>query len=102
MSLSQPDTELPRTIDTGPGLDDPHPWLGLDYRELLPGLASGQHRFTLSLTRPRPHCHGSGLLRVVAVRGQSSPFHCVLAYERYHSVQRPGGEGRGHVGTDRE
>lgn len=69
---------------------DPHPWLGLDYRELLPGLASGQLRFTLSLTRPRDHAYGSGALRVVAVRSHLDPIHCVLAYERYHSVPRRG------------
>ena len=63
---------------------DPHPWLGLDYRQLLPGLASGQLRFTLSLTRPRPQAYGEGVLRVVAVNSESEPVHCVLAYERYH------------------
>ncbi len=65
---------------------DPHPWLGLDYRELLPGIASGQLRFTLSLTRPRDKAYGEGFLRVVAVRAQHDPPHCVLAYERYHSL----------------
>lgn len=69
-------------------VQDPHPWLGLDYRELLPGLASGQHRFTLSLTRPHGFCFGRGLLRVVAVRGSSGSPHCVLAYEHYER-QRP-------------
>lgn len=63
---------------------DPHPWLGLDYRQLLPGLASGQLRFTLSLTRPRPQAYGEGVLRVVSVRAECDPLHCVLAYERYH------------------
>lgn len=76
-------------------IPDPHPWLGLDYRELLPGLGSGQHRFTLAVTRPRGHCHGSGRLRVVAVHGQESPYHCVLAYERYHTSKRPEPEGSG-------
>ena len=71
---------------------DPHPWLGLDYRQLLPGLASGQLRFTLSLTRPRPQAYGEGVLRVVAVRTETDPVHCVLAYEHYH-VQ-PGGGAR--------
>lgn len=73
-------------------VSDPHPWLGLDYRELLPGLASGQHRFTLSLTRPRPNWYGSGLLRVVSVQGDTSPYHCVLAYEHYHSGKEPRSE----------
>lgn len=73
-----------------------HPWLGLDYRELLPGLASGQLRFTLSLTRPRDKAHGEGLLRVVAVRGHLDPPHCVLAYERYHSLP-PRGRGVGRT-----
>ena len=74
---------------------DPHPWLGLDYRELLPGLASGQLRFTLSLTRPRDKAHGEGLLRVVAVRGHLDPPHCVLAYERYRLYSsRSQGAGR--------
>lgn len=62
---------------------EPHPWLGLDYRDLLPGLASGRLRFTLSLTRPRERAFGQGALRVVAVRPESEPPHCVLAYERY-------------------
>jgi hypothetical protein len=70
----------------------PHPWLGLDYRDLLPGLALGQHRFTISLTRPNGYCYGSGALRVVCVRGGEPSWHCVLAYERYHSgPRRPGG-----------
>lgn len=73
---------------------DPHPWLGLDYRELLPGLRSGQHRFTLSLTRPREGWTGAGRLRVVCVRpsgeAPESKPHCVLAYERYCS-NKPGG-----------
>lgn len=71
---------------------DPHPWLGLDYRQLLPGLASGQLRFSLSLTRPRATAWGEGVARVVAVHTESDPPHCVLAYERYH-VQGRGGSG---------
>lgn len=62
---------------------EPHPWLGLDYRDLLPGLASGRLRFTLSLTRPRECAYGQGALRVVAVHSEADPPHCVLAYERY-------------------
>lgn len=65
-------------------IPDPHPWLGLDYRELLPGLASGQHRFTLSLTRPYSHGHGGGALRVVGVSCEGAVPHCVLAYEQHH------------------
>jgi hypothetical protein len=78
-------------------IPDPHPWLGLDYRELLPGLALGQHRFTMSLTRPNGFCHGSGALRVVSVRQQEAACHCVLAYEHYIvSKPRPA---RGTVGA---
>lgn len=77
---------------------DPHPWLGLDYRELLPGLASGQHRFTLTLTRPYSHGHGVGKLRVVAVSTEGPVPHCVLAYERYQSGRPRSAEGAGaHV-----
>ncbi len=80
---------------------DPHPWLGLDYRELLPGLQSGQHRFTLALTRPYSHGYGAGALRVVGVQAEGAVPHCVLAYERYHPCRpRPtdGAAERAHVG----
>lgn len=67
--------------------DTPHPWLGRDYQDLLQGLAQGQHRFTISVTRPSGFSYGAGRLRVVGVRvtegNGDSKTHCVLAYERY-------------------
>lgn len=75
-------------------LPDPHLWLGLDFQELLPGLAAGQHRFSLSLTRPDKRCYGSGRLRVVGVRSGGPSYHCVLAYEHYHRTDRK------HQGAD--
>lgn len=74
-------------------MTDPHPWLGRDFRDLLPGLRAGQFRFTLSLTRPRGQAWGSGVLRVVAVRESADLAHCVLSYEHYHwPPRRPGSE----------
>lgn len=81
-------------------LPSPHPWLGADYRDLLPGLESGQHRFTFSVTRPNGYSHGSGKLRVVSVRHRQDVPHCVLAYEHYSSGRRPDGKSRAHSKPD--
>jgi len=60
-----------------------HPWLGRDYRQLLSTIRKEGRVVGIAVTRPSGRSLGEGALRVLQVRESEQRVNLVLAYERY-------------------
>jgi hypothetical protein len=66
-------------------VSEPHPWLGLDYREILPHIRTESRSVGITVTRPSGHSYGEGALRVLRVLNDAHRIDLLLSYERYQS-----------------
>lgn len=64
-------------------METPHPWLGQEFRDLLPRLRAEACSVHISVTRPSGRSYGEGALRVLRVQAEGDRIHLLLAYERY-------------------